>query len=310
MELIRFDKYIEKYSDPLVATIGSFDGIHLGHQALIKKTIAKSKKLNLKSAVITFDPHPLSIISNDDHIYITNIMDKAKLINNLGIDFLILINFDEEFSKISKLEFVEKYLKVLNVCEVVVGNDFKFGFHGEGKANEIYQLSNYSINTTIIDLIKYDNEKIGSSKIVNLLRTGKVEEANALLGYNFSFTGYVIKGNQIGRKMGFPTANIDNDYARKILKIGVYGVKVLVDNKVYLGMMNIGHNPTCNFQENISIEVNLFDENIDLYDKILKIECFCYVREERKFNNSTELIDRIKLDKEIIINKNHILAKK
>lgn len=310
MELINFDQYINKYNYPLVVTIGSFDGIHLGHQELIRQTVLKSKSLNLKSAVITFDPHPLRTISNDLHSNITSLMDKADLINKLCVDYLIVINFNETFSKISKQQFIDDYLKLLNVYEVIVGNDFKFGYKGEGKACEITTLSNNTIKTTIIDLVKYKDEKIGSSKIIELLKNGDVELANQLLGYNYSFNGCVIKGNQIGRKLGFPTANIDNDYAKKVLKLGVYGVNVTIDSKCFLGMMNVGHNPTCNYQDNISIEINLFNQDIDLYDKILKIEVFCYVREEVKFNNSNELIERIKLDKEIIINKNLLLAKK
>lgn len=310
MELISFEDYVIRYKNPLVVTIGSFDGIHLGHQKLIKLTVERSKKLNAKSAVITFDPHPLAVIKNIHHDNISSIMDKAKIINSLGVDYLIVINFTLEFSKISKEEFVNKYLKLINICEVIVGNDFKFGRFGEGNAKDIYSLSNNTINTTIIDLVKYNDEKIGSSKILDLLKKGLIEEANKLLGYFYSFSGVVIKGNQIGRKLGFPTANIDNSYAKKILKSGVYGVLVTVDNHSYLGMMNIGHNPTCNFREDVSIEINLFDDNINLYDKLLKIECFCFVRDEKKFNNSLELVERLKIDKEIIINKNLMLAKK
>lgn len=310
MELIKFEEYIKKYNHKLVATIGSFDGIHLGHQELIKMTVDKAKELKVYSAVITFDPHPLNVITNKNHSTITSLSEKVQLIKTYDVDYLILINFDDAFSKISKIDFINNYLIKMNVCNLIVGSDFKFGYCGEGKASEINILSKGVINTTIIDLIKYNDIKIGSSNIIKLLNEGKLEEANALLGYCYSFVGKVIRGKQIGRTMGFPTANIDNENVKKILKTGVYGVNVYLNKDVYVGMMNIGHNPTCNFQENISIEINLFDLDIDLYDKSLKIECFCYVREEKKFNNADELIERLKIDKEIIRNKNLLLAKK
>lgn len=310
MELISFEEYKKRYNFPLVVTIGSFDGIHIGHQELIKTTVLKAVENNYKSAVITFDPHPLNVIGNKNHTNITSIIDKAHIINNFKVDYLIVINFNEAFSKITKEEFINNYLLSINVCEVVVGEDFKFGCNGEGKASEISSLSNNKINTKIIDLIEFDNEKIGSSKIIELLKNGEIETVNSLLGYNYSFNGIVIRGNQIGRKMGFPTANIDNDSVKKLLKVGVYGVLVYLNKEAYLGMMNLGHNPTCNYQDNLSIEINLFDLDIDLYNKILKIECFCYVRDEFKFQTMDELIERLKLDKEIIINKNLMLAKK
>lgn len=310
MELIYFDEYLKKYNYPLVATIGSFDGIHLGHQELIKETVKISIRKKLKSAVITFDPHPLTITNKTKHLNISTISDKFNMIEKFNIDFLIIIKFDEIFSKISKNDFVNKYLLNINVKDVVVGSDFKFGYKGEGKAFEISTLSNNLITTKIIKIIKVDNEKIGSSKIIKLLNEGNIEQVNNLLGYNYSFSGYVIKGKQIGRTIGFPTANINNDDVKKMLKTGVYGVNVYYNDNVYLGMMNIGHNPTCNFTNDLSIEINLFDVNKDLYNQTLKIEVFCFIRDELKFNNVDELIAQLEKDKKNIINKNLILAKK
>lgn len=311
MELIRFDDLKENYCEPIVATIGAFDGIHLAHQVLIEKTVVKAKELGYKSAVITFDPHPLAILKNCTDISSINTLDnKVKLISKFNVDYLIIINFTKTFSLISKEEFVNDYLVAINVKEVIVGSDFKFAVNGSGLGSEIYKLSNKKINVQIIDILKIDNEKIGSTKIKELLSIGNIEKVNNMLGYEFFFTGKVIKGKQIGRTLGFPTANIRNDYISKLLKTGVYGVRVKYLEKVYIGMMNIGHNPTCNFTDNLSIEINLFDADIDLYDKIIEIACFCFVREEFKFKNKEELIARLTLDKEIIINKNLMLAKK
>lgn len=310
MELINFEEYLKKYNYPLVATIGSFDGIHLGHQELIKNTVLLSDKKNYKSAVITFNPHPQTVINKTNHLNISTIVDKFEMIEKFNVDFLIIIKFDEKFSKISKQDFVNEYLLKINTKEVILGEDFKFGYKGEGKAPEIALLSNNLIKVTIIDIIKLNNEKIGSTKIINLLSEGKIELVNSLLGYNYYFCGTVIKGQQIGRKIGFPTANIKNDDVKKMLKTGVYGVMVHFKNKAFLGMMNIGHNPTCNFTDDLSIEINLFDVDENLYDQTLKIEIFCYIRDELKFKNVDELINQLTNDKNNIINKNLMLAKK
>lgn len=310
MELINFDDYILKYNFPLAVTIGSFDGIHIGHQELIKTTKSIAKNKSYKSAVITFDPHPLTVLKNEERSNISSLLEKFEIIEKFNIDFLIIINFNDEFSKISKSCFVEEYLLKINAKEVIVGDDFKFGYLGEGNANDISILSNNLIKTNIISILKVDDEKIGSTKIIKLLNEGRIEEVNRLLGYNYYFAGNVIEGKKIGRKLGFPTANINNDSIKKLLKTGVYGVKVIVDNEIYLGMMNIGHNPTCNYTNQISIEINLFDVSINLYNKNLKIEVFCFIRDEQKFKNIEELIQQLTLDKENIINKNLILAKK
>ena len=310
MELITFEKYLEMYSYPLAVTIGSFDGIHLGHQALIKNTYNIARRKGYKSAVLTFDPHPLTVVNKSQRENITSIDDKFDIIEKFKVDFLIIINFSEKFQTISKTEFINNYLLKINVKEVVVGDDFKFGYKGEGKALEISSLSNNLINTNIINLIMMDDEKIGSTKILQLLKEGKIETVNKLLGYNYYFNGSVVKGKQVGRRLGFPTANINNNNVKNLLKTGVYGVFVYVDDCSYLGMMNLGHNPTCNFTNELSLEINLFDVDKDLYDKNLKIEIFCYVREEKKFSSRDDLISQLKKDQTYIINKNHMLAKK
>lgn len=303
MELIYFKDYLNKYNYELAVTIGSFDGIHLAHQQLINVTKSVSEKVNCKSAVITFDPHPSLLFNKDTHYLLTNFETKKEIISSLGVDFLILIPFSLEFASISPRSFINDYLLKLNVKEVVVGSDFRFGCKGSGTAHSIPDLSDNKINVQIVELINYDGEKIGSTKIKNLLKNGEVEKANKLLGYKYYFKGNVIKGNNIGEKIGFPTANIKNDNIKKILKPGVYGVLVYVDNVKYLGMMNIGHNPTCNLVDELSTEVNIFDFNENLYDKEVTICCLSFVRDEMKFNSVDELINQLNNDKEFITNK-------
>jgi riboflavin kinase/FMN adenylyltransferase len=187
---------------------------------------------------------------------------------------------------------------------VTCGLDFRFGFKREGDIQDLKK--HFKLN--LVDYKEVNRVKISSSVIKELLSEGNIELANRFLGKEYTIVGEVVPGNKIRRNLGFPTANIKNDNIKKILKPGVYGVLIYVDNVKYLGMMNIGHNPTCNFVDELSTEVNIFDLNEKLYEKEVTICCLCFVRDEKKFNSVDELINQLKNDKEFIINKNHILA--
>lgn len=299
MELIKFEDYLNLDIKPkLVAAIGEFDGIHLAHQKLIEKTIYIAQTQNYKSAIICFEPHPLKVLKPELHIgNITTLDEKNKILSKYNLDYLIVIKFDLEFAKKSPLTFVNDYLLSINVCNVVVGFDFKFGADSIGKATDIKKLSNNKIDVTIIDEIKYNDEKVGSSNIRRLLEEGEIEKANTLLGHPFSIDGIVEHGDGIGKDLDLPTANIAYKNDSLILKNGVYAVKVTLDEITYIGMLNIGHNPTFNYQNNLRYEINILGYTGNLYSKYMVIEIYKYIRCELKFNSVEDFKAQIQNDK-------------
>lgn len=299
MELIWFDDYKKVTNkSKLVAAIGEFDGIHIAHQKLIDETINIAKAKNYKSAIICFEPHPLKVLKPELHTgNITTLEEKKKYLNRYDLDYLIVIKFDLEFSKKEPITFINDYLLEINVCSVVVGFDFTFGINLTGKAKDINSLSNNKIDVKIIDEIKYDNKKIGSSTIRNLLSTGEIEKANALLGHPFTIDGLVEHGTGIGSTIDLPTANISCNEDSLNLEHGVYAVKVLVDDLAYIGMLNIGHNPTFNYQSSLRYEIHILNYNGDLYSKNITIELHKFIRKEIKFSSIDQFNEQIKKDK-------------
>ena len=297
MDVVRLNKENIKFIDNLSAAIGQFDGLHIAHLELINTAIKVAEKNNLKSAVITFDPHPDFVLKKQvDETYITPIEEKIKLIESFNIDYLIIINFTKEVAGTDPVDFVNNYLVNTGVKEIVCGFDFSFGKFGKGKGNKITEYSNELINTTIIEEIKFDNKKIGSTLIRELLNSGDVIKVKQIMGRYYSVTAKVIKGSQVGKKVGVPTANleINNDFAH--VKSGVYSVLVHYDNKKYLGVCNIGHNPTFNYQANKRIEVHILDFDKNIYEDSLVVEFLEYLREESKFGSIEEFQQQIKKD--------------
>lgn len=295
MEIIRIKDY--KNIEPLpelIATIGAFDGLHLGHQKLIERCLDSS----LKSAVITFYPHPDSILKKlSDYPLLMPIEKKEEILNKMGIDYFIIFEFNKEFSMLKKDEFIQ-ILHILNVKELVFGYDFRFGYKGEGsikdleKEFKIHEQNKYQI----------DNVRVSSTYIKELLSDGNIFLANTLLGREYSIRGKTFVGSKLGKSYGFPTANID--YENYYLpENGVYLVKVLMDGAMYYGMANIGHNPTFNFQNKLRFEVHIFDiKEEELYGKTLEVFFLKHLREEIKFKNLEELLNQLRIDKQECIN--------
>ena len=278
----------ETLNEPICAAIGNFDGVHLGHQKLIEE----SKRHNLKSAILTFSPHPSIFLKNiKDYKVLTPINHKAEIFETLGIDYLIVVDFNENIAKLSKEAFID-LMKRLNIKSCVCGHDFSFGAKASGTPFDLLE----HFETYIIPKFVIDNVRVSTSYIKELLDDCNVCKASDLLGRSYSIRGKVVSGAQKGREIGFPTANVEyNKYY--LPKNGVYFVKVKLDNEIYYGMCNVGNNPTFNYSFEKRLEVHIFDLNADLYGKDLEVFFIKNIRHEEKFKSKEELIEQLKLDK-------------
>lgn len=306
MELVNFFEYLKKDNLPFLSvTIGDFDGIHLGHQKLLDETIKQANN-ELKTAVITFSPHPDVILKNKTGFELISLDEKRLLLEKWNFDYLIVIPFTKEFSCLAPKMFITDFLIKINVKKVIIGNDFSYGKGGVGKPQQISMYSDYQIDVTIIDELYYNNKKISSTDIRNYLINGSLEMAKKFLGRNYSFSGIVVKGKQIGTSIGLPTANIKviDNFVK--IKKGVYAVKIFIDDKEYYGMMNVGHNPTFNYSIQLSIEVNIFNFNQNIYGKNVIVECFKFIRDEILFDSKEAFLSQIDIDYQQICKYFHI----
>jgi len=290
---------IKKIHKGSIILIGNFDGLHLGHQKLFKLALSYKKKYNLKIGVINFDPMPKMFFNKKlKNFRITNIDQKINLLSNSNIDFVITKKFDKNFSKIKALNFITQILsKKLNSRYIFVSNNFRFGNKREGNVNllkKYERLFNYKVVKP--DPLIKGKKIISSSLIRNFLERGFLAKANKFLNRNWTIIGKVRKGRQVGKKIGFPTCNIDiEDYV--LAKPGVYAVKVLRknSNKYLKGIANLGYRPTFN-QKKILLEVHLFNFSGNLYNKLLSVEFLKFIRKEKKFKNIDKLKAQIKTD--------------
>ena len=291
-------------------TIGTFDGVHFGHQKIIEKLVKEAKKNNKKSVLLTFFPHPRMVLQKDSSLELINtIEERAKLLEKTRLDFLIIHPFSREFSRLTALEFVRNILvNQLKISKLIIGYDHHFGKNREGNIEQLTEYSHlYEFSVEEIPAQDINDVSVSSTKIRKALASGNLKTANNYLGYNFMLNGIVVNGKQLGGKIGFPTANIDvkEDY-KLIPKTGVYVVKSSISNKVIYGMMNIGNRPTVDGKHQ-TIEVHFFDFNQDLYNKNLTIELLYFLRDEEKFDSVNDLIHQLKKDekfaKDYIANK-------
>ena len=285
---------------PAILTIGTFDGVHLGHKKIIKKLVESAKRRKMRSCILTFYPHPRNFLSKSNELKMINtIKEKKEILNELGVDELIIQEFNNEFSNLSANEFIKHLLKFCKIKEIIVGFNHKFGKDREAGIDELKVYGKkYGFDVCEIDAFDINQINISSTKIRNAIGAGEVELCNEYLGYNFSIDGNIVKGKSIGKKIGFPTANIRFEENYKILpKNGVYFVSCKIKNIQKFGMMNIGFNPTFG-NKKLTIEVNIFDFNQDVYGENIKIEFIKFIRNEMKFQNIGELIKQIKIDRE------------
>ncbi|WP_430928271.1 bifunctional riboflavin kinase/FAD synthetase [Polaribacter marinivivus] len=280
-------------------TIGTFDGVHFGHQKIIEKLVLEAKKEGKKSVVLTFFPHPRMVLQKEASIELINtIEERAKLLEKTELDYLIIHPFSKEFSRTTALEFVRDFLvNQLNISKLIIGYDHHFGKNREGNIKQLTEYSQlYDFTVEEIPAQDIDDVSVSSTKIRRALHAGNLKTANNYLGYNFMINGVVVNGKQLGGKIGYPTANIDVKESYKLIpKTGVYVVKSEIDNETIYGMMNIGNRPTVDGKHQ-TIEVHFFDFNKDLYHQSLTVELIYFLRDEHKFDSIDSLIHQLKID--------------
>ena len=285
-----------------VLTICTFDGVHIGHQKIIERLNEEAVKIDGESVLFTFYPHPRMVLFPDSH-GLKLIQTQAEKIDKLckcGLQNVIVFPFTKEFSRLTAIEFVRDYLvNRLNVKKLVIGYDHQFGKNREGSLEFLKEIADtYDYEVIEIPAQDIDEVNVSSTKIRNALLGGDIETANNFLGENFELTGTVIKGNQIGFQMGFPTANIQIDSELKLIPgNGVYAVFVrLEDGSILNGMLNIGTRPTVTVSEELRIEVHLFDTALNLYGQKLTVRFLKRVRDEKRFEDKESLINQLKND--------------
>ena len=287
-----------------VVTIGKFDGLHKGHKVLIEKTVQYAKKNNMKSVVFTFSNHPANFFEREKVRKIITNKDKITTMKNLGVDIVINLPFDEYMTKISAIDFVENILvKKLNAKKIYVGHYFTFERNKEVDAILLKALGGeYDFDVEIVKPIKINNIRVSSTYIRNLLAQGKVENVKEYLGHNYIVEGKVIGGKQLGRTIGFPTANLKFKENLILPRPGIYATKVYIKDKVYMGATNIGFNPTVRV-EKLSIETHILEFSQDIYGETIKIEFLERLRDEKKFDSLDGLKEQLKKDTKKIYEK-------
>ena len=293
------------HTENTVVTIGTFDGVHIGHQKIIEQVVETAKKLGKKSVLLTFFPHPRMVLQQNASIELINTIDeRAELLSKTGLDYLIIHPFSIEFSRLTALDFVRKILvNQLNTSKLIIGYDHHFGKNREGNLEQLTEYSHlYNFEVEEIPAQDINDVSVSSTKIRKALSDKNIKTANKYLGYHFMLNGTVVNGKQLGGKIGFPTANISikEDY-KLIPKMGVYVVKSKIDNNTIFGMMNIGFRPTLEGKHQ-TIEVHFFNFEKDLYNQNLTIEILYFLRDEEKFGSVEKLILQLKEDEKIALN--------
>lgn len=287
----------------LVATVGTFDGVHVGHQEIIGKLKEIAKQTNGETLLLTFYPHPRMVLFPDDESLklINTLQEKTELLASFGLDHLLILPFSKDFSRLTPTEYIRDLLvKDIGIKTLVIGYNHQFGRNRKGNFELLEELAPiYGFDVVEITAQEINKIKVSSTKIRKAIESGNVSTANDYLKYKFKLSGKVVKGEQIGRKIGFPTANLEVAEKHKLLPgIGVYAVNAVVKEKRYKGMLNIGRRPTINSESSrSSIEVHLFDMNEEIYTEIIEVEFCAKLREEKKFMDLDELKAQLHEDK-------------
>jgi riboflavin kinase/FMN adenylyltransferase len=286
-----------------VLTVGTFDGVHLGHQKIINELLFRSVDSRCRNFIVTFEPHPRLVLGVVHDIQIITTLDeKLKYFQAHSIQNVLIINFTKDFSQLNFKDFIVKYLiDGIGISEIVIGYDHQFGKNREGNAKALNEIGKeYHFRVTQVPPFSIENTSVSSTKIRRALKEGNILSANLFLGKQFELSGKVIRGIRRGTEIGFPTANISLNSKYKIVpKRGVYFVEVIIHGKNYFGMMNIGYRPTFNSANEMTLEVHVFYFNEEIYDTDITIKFIDRIRDEKKFDSVKELVEQLSIDKQI-----------
>lgn len=294
-----------KSNEAYSMAIGFFDGVHNGHQAVIQEALNRGKELNIKTAVMTFDPHPSLVLGGrkEKVFYITPLQEKLEILKNLGVDAVFVVRFTSDFAKLTPEQFIEFFIVQANVKHVTAGFDFSFGAFGKGTMKDMELLSDGRFKVSVVDKKELVGDKISSTRIRTELTVGNMEQVKELLGRPFKLTGVVIHGDKRGRTINFPTANVEPSEGQFTPAIGVYAVKICVQETWHEGVCNVGYKPTFNNPEEkkLSIEVHIFNFDQSIYGEEVTVLWYKRIRSEQKFNGIDELKEQIGKDKQVAI---------
>ncbi len=284
-----------------VVTIGTFDGVHVGHQMVIGKVVEAARNIGGESVLITFEPHPRKVVQPGYNLkLILSMEERVKLFEELNIDHLFIIHFSREFSQLSSEEFLVKYIfEPIKPAKLIIGYDHQFGKDRKGDIHFLRQMAGkHGFGVEQVEIEDMDGVPVSSTRIRDAIKTGDMKLATKLLGFHYSISGKVVLGNQIGRTMGFPTANIHPDEPEKLIPYyGVYATLIEHNGVMYKGMSNIGIRPTLN-DHHLTIEVNIFDFAKDIYGENLRLFFLEHTRDEKRFRDLSLLRRRLIIDRE------------
>jgi len=301
MEIIKDTKEISRQTEKRCLALGTFDGLHLGHQSVLKRLKEKAAALQLKPAVFTFNVHPLAkVFPQKAPPLLNTIEEKIELLKKEGIAELFLLEFNEQIATLSPEQFIKGYLlDQLQTKQIVVGFNYTFAKERKGTVQLLQNLGEqYGMGVEIVAPFYHNGEVVSSTRVRKLINSGKIEEANVILGYPYFIQGAVVHGQKNGRKMGYPTANVDFNPQKALPPNGVYAVTIEWKEKFFQGIANIGYRPTFR-GKNLSLEVHIFSFDDNLYDETIKVNFCKEIRAERLFNDINQLIEQIKLDTSI-----------
>lgn len=300
MGVFRDINNIPKFNNAVI-TIGTFDGVHQGHRTILKKVVDRAKEVNGESVLITFEPHPRKLLFPEQPLwFITPLEQKLTLITEAGIQNIVVVPFTKEFSELSAQAYIEDFLvKTFDPHTIIIGYDHRFGHDRTGSIELLKEFrSKYNYELIEIQAQLIEEATVSSTKIRKALKDGHVAEASAMLGRDHNIRGIVVRGAQLGRTIGYPTANIRLNEAEQIIPgVGIYAVRVIQDGIQYGGMLSIGYNPTVTTDRTIKIEVHIFDFNKDIYDTMIEVSFVARLRDEVKFSGLEALKEQLHQDK-------------